>query len=140
MQKIAINNCFGGFGLSRTGLRHLAKMKGIDALYFYKDDYRTGKYHKVYDQDDAFWSIPLTVDLGEELTQEEFYHALEEYKFSVDFGRDDEDLIETIETLGKDANGRFSDLKIVEIPDDIEFYIEEYDGNEWVAEKHKTWT
>jgi len=29
--------------------------------------------------------------------------------------------------------------KVVEIPDDIEFVIEEYDGIEWVAEKHRVW-
>jgi hypothetical protein len=35
--------------------------------------------------------------------------------------------------------GSFSELKIVNIPDDVEFQIEEYDGNEWVAEKHRVW-
>ena len=32
-----------------------------------------------------------------------------------------------------------SELEIIEIPDDIEFTIEEYDGAEWIAEKHRTW-
>ena len=32
-----------------------------------------------------------------------------------------------------------STLKIIEIPDDVDWIIEEYDGNEWVAEKHRTW-
>jgi len=30
-------------------------------------------------------------------------------------------------------------LAIVEIPDDVEYTIEEYDGNEHVAEAHRTW-
>jgi hypothetical protein len=28
---------------------------------------------------------------------------------------------------------------VVEIPDGIEWSIQEYDGLEWVAEKHRTW-
>jgi len=31
-------------------------------------------------------------------------------------------------------------LKIVDIPDGVEWEIEEYDGMEWVAEKHRTWS
>jgi hypothetical protein len=30
-------------------------------------------------------------------------------------------------------------LLIVEVPADVDWYIEEYDGLEWVAEKHRTW-
>lgn len=48
-------------------------------------------------------------------------------------------LIECIEKLGEDANGTFAELKIVDIPDDVEWTIEEYDGMEWVSEKHKVW-
>ena len=32
-----------------------------------------------------------------------------------------------------------SNLKIIEIPDDIEYDIKEHAGKEWVAEKHRTW-
>ncbi len=53
--------------------------------------------------------------------------------------RDDPTLITVIEALGKEANSRFSDLAIVEIPDDVAWHIEEYDGLEWVAENHRTW-
>jgi len=53
--------------------------------------------------------------------------------------RDDPVLIQIIEDLGKDANGCSSDLKIVEIPSDVEWEIRDYDGLEWVAEKHRTW-
>lgn len=52
--------------------------------------------------------------------------------------RNDPTLIEVVETL-KDKANYCSDLKIVEIPDDVEWQIEEYDGWEWVAEKHRTW-
>ena len=54
--------------------------------------------------------------------------------------RDDKRLIECITALGKQADGAFSELKIIEIPDDVEWQIEEYDGLEWVAEKHRCWS
>lgn len=53
--------------------------------------------------------------------------------------RDDPDLIWVVEEMGILANGRFANLKIVEIPADVEWQIDEYDGLEWVAEKHRTW-
>lgn len=59
----------------------------------------------------------------------------------LDFADDRENpkLIECVEKLKEKANGRGAILKIIEIPDDIEYTIEEYDGIEWVAEKHRTW-
>lgn len=63
-----------------------------------------------------------------------------DYFHSGDIERNDPLLIEIIEKLGEDANGEYSKLKIVEIPDDVEWQIEEYDGWEHVAEKHRTWT
>ena len=48
-------------------------------------------------------------------------------------------LVEIVEQLGEAADGRFAELKVVEIPDDVQWQIEEYDGNEWVAEKHRRW-
>lgn len=53
--------------------------------------------------------------------------------------RNDALLIQVIEELGPKANGRCAELKIVEIPDDVNWCIEEYDGMEWVAEAHRTW-
>lgn len=54
--------------------------------------------------------------------------------------RTNPDIIECIETLGSEnASGEFSQLKVVEIPDDVDWYIENYDGIEHVAEKHRIW-
>lgn len=54
--------------------------------------------------------------------------------------RDDPRLIAVVEHLGASANGSYAALKVVEIPDEVEWEIQEYDGREWVAEKHRTWT
>ena len=56
-----------------------------------------------------------------------------------DIPRDDPYLIKIVRDLGMAANGAHANLKIVEIPPDVEWQIEEYDGNEWVAEKHRIW-
>lgn len=48
--------------------------------------------------------------------------------------RDDADLIRIVEQLGKQADGRCADLKVVEIPDGVKWYVHEYDGLEDVRE------
>lgn len=57
--------------------------------------------------------------------------------------RDDPILLQVVETLGpKAASGNLSSLGFTEIPDDVPedgWTIQEYDGAEWVAEKHRTW-
>jgi hypothetical protein len=73
--------------------------------------------------------------------------ALEEYKdrkgitdpnfYYYDIPRDCPVLVEMVER--GDVEGTFSELKIVEIPDGVNWYIEEYDGMEHVAERHRTW-
>ena len=57
-----------------------------------------------------------------------------------DIPRDCPVLVAMVEEQGTAVNGGFADLKIVEVPDDVNWYIEEYDGNEHVAERHRTWS
>ncbi len=52
--------------------------------------------------------------------------------------RDDKNLIITIEDLKEDASDD-GDIRIIEIPDDVDWFIEDYDGAEWVSEVHQTW-
>jgi hypothetical protein len=73
--------------------------------------------------------------------------ALEEYKdrkgitdpnfYYYDITRDCPVLVEMVER--GDVDGDFSELKVVEIPDGVNWYIEEYDGMEHIAERHRTW-
>lgn len=61
--------------------------------------------------------------------------------FSVyELERDDNTLVAVVEALGNKANGNYSKLKVVEIPADVDYTIEEYDGSEWIAEVHRTWS
>lgn len=62
---------------------------------------------------------------------------------NTDVRRDDPVLIQIIEKVGLDsAGGGFARLRIIEIPDDVPpdgWIIQDYDGMEWVAEKHRIW-
>lgn len=61
--------------------------------------------------------------------------------YNRDIARDDPTLVALVEEHGSEfMSGPHASLKVVEIPDDVEWTIEEYDGNEWVAEKHRTWS
>jgi hypothetical protein len=53
--------------------------------------------------------------------------------------RADPDLIAAVEELGEGANGELSNLKVVEIPDGIEWYVSEYDGVESIHQDHEIW-
>ena len=55
--------------------------------------------------------------------------------------RSDPILIKIVEEFGIDkANNFVSSLAIIEIPDDVEFVIHEYDGYETIHEVHRSWS
>ena len=56
-----------------------------------------------------------------------------------DIARDDPTLVRIVEEMGFNSSARYSDLKVVEVPDGVRWFIQEYDGMEWVAEAHRTW-
>jgi hypothetical protein len=66
--------------------------------------------------------------------------GLDPGKIYDEFRRDDPRLVEAVRALGVEASGRFANLKIVEIPDDVEWHVHEYDGYETVHEAHRSWS
>ena len=48
-------------------------------------------------------------------------------------------MIWAVETT-RNPDGVYAALKIVDIPDGVPWTIQEYDGSEWVAERHRTWS
>lgn len=109
--KVVVNRCYGGFGLSDEAYEKYLNYKGIKYIKSSKKTFGESQYK---------------VENGEYLS----YYNIE---------RNDPYLVKVVEELGEKANGAYARLEVVEIPDDIEWEIEEYDGNEWVAEKHRTW-
>ena len=119
MQKIVTNRCYGGFGLSEKAVRRYAELKGIKLFLHKKSDsfirhWTTEEVESSDIPDDVYWS-----------------------EYSIE--RDDPILVQVVEELGEEANGRCANLFVTEVPDGVEWQIEEYDGTEWIAEKHRTW-
>ena len=48
-------------------------------------------------------------------------------------------LVQVVEELGTWADTQYSELKVVEIPDDTDYYISYYDGVETIHEQHQRW-
>ena len=112
--KIVINGDYGGFSLSDEAILAYGRKKGLNLV---KDE-------------NTSWNISI------------FYKgtpAKENYFEDREIPRNDPDLVSVVEDLGESANGFAATLKIVEIPEDVDWYVEENDGREWVAEKHRTW-
>ena len=113
--KIVINRKHGGFGLSEEAVLLYGDKKNLNIIA---------------NQDEKIKTIT-------------HYH-LNEVKEENGFGeweieRNDPVLVEVVEQLGDLANGHYSKLKIVEIPDDVKWYIHDYDGLEEVYEEHRKW-
>ena len=53
--------------------------------------------------------------------------------------REDPVLIEVVEELGDRANSPFSKLVVVDIPDGMEYEIDDYDGVETLHQKVEKW-
>ena len=56
-----------------------------------------------------------------------------------DVMRTDPVLVNVVEQLGERASAKDSQLKVVDMPNDVEWSIKQHDGNEWIAENHRTW-
>ena len=50
-----------------------------------------------------------------------------------DINRADPVLVQVVEELGEEANTRFSELRIRDLPEGTKYRIDEYDGNESVC-------
>ena len=141
--KVVINVCHGGFGLSEKGIDRYIELKGLK-LYKNTDEqleYGTNYYTVPYEE---FQKV-LRNDINKTdwPGKEEGYGRYNEsnqlcWSF-YDVHRDDTTLVQVVEELGELANGRYTELKVVEVPDDVQWHIGEYDGWEWVAENHRKW-
>ena len=137
--KIVINSCYGGFGLSTKAMKAYIKRKYNKELYVYSMAFNSDGnrvYTKEKDENKKdLWAIYTMTDQGDIVIK-----YLDDTYYFDDSQRTDPDLITTIEEIGTDeASGYCANLKIIEIPDDVDWEIEEYDGYEEVHEKHRKW-
>jgi predicted component of viral defense system (DUF524 family) len=65
--------------------------------------------------------------------------GIESDKYYLEY-RSHHKLIAAIENIGeKAASGLLAEVRIVDIPEGVEWEIDEYDGIETVYEKHRSW-
>ena len=118
-REIVINADYGGFSISEE-VGKILKKNGVKVI-FKGDKYSDGSICS------------------------EFYGYLENDDFDIKSEdskeyRADKRLIEAIKKVGFDkANGNLSKLRIVKIPSNVDWEIEEYDGSESIHEKHRSW-
>lgn len=141
--KVVINRCFGGFGLSALAEDELigkcSHIELVEPIEYYGGP--GSKYYEVNKEclSPDRWRESYERDLrGEGLAR--FYDG----KVISDNHRDEANrscsaLVGVVERLGAAASGKFAHLKVVEVPDGVEFEISEYDGIEHIAEAHRTW-
>ncbi len=135
--KIVINRIYGGFGLSPIAEAAYLKRQGTEAFFYTSENFRA-PYKRVSAEEagKAFVFFTTLKDVGESPNEAAINANI---FFGRDLERNDPNLVAVIEELGGAANGKFAELEVVEIPDEVEYEIEEYDGLEQIAEKHRIW-
>lgn len=134
--KVVINSCYGGYGLSPLAIKALTELKKIEVYPFVED--LISKY-KQLEWDEIIEKPPFMVHFSSKPIKDGKLE--EESYFSYgDIPRNDKDLVKVVELLGKKANGNHAELTIVEIPDDVKWHLDDYDGIESVHEDHQSWS
>lgn len=138
VREVVINTCYGGFGLSHEAVIEYYKRKGMKVYSFVDGRDENGradfKHFEPYTgQADPFLIHYTSQPLKEDGTYVEYSYL------SVDLQRDDPDLVAIVKEMGKKSWGHHAELSIVEIPADVGWEIEEYDGVEHISEAHRTW-
>jgi hypothetical protein len=152
--KIVINNDFGGFSLSPLAVKCMAEMNGKECYFF--DTKLSGELDVRYtpisieDADRCMMWVAFSVkdpvdfllkeERGKDGTYNDFNAEYKKISLSCrPENRADPLLVQVVEELGAAANGSCASLKVVEIPDGVDWEIDEYDGSETIAEKHRSW-
>lgn len=110
MKKIVINRRYGGFSVSQEAAQYMA----------------------------ARGSKVAAAELRE-FEKEGYWYGYGISEGFSEYERDDPYLVEAVERLGERANGSSALLKVVEIPDEVDWYISEHAGVESVEERHRSW-
>jgi hypothetical protein len=111
--KVVVNRCYGGFGLSQKAIELYFELQGWKLVTEGESSF-CPTYYKDKKSDKNYW-------------------------YDGNLERDDPILIQVVETLEDAANGTYAELKIVEIPENISWEIDDDDGMETVEEKHRSW-
>jgi hypothetical protein len=150
--KLVVNKRYGGFCLSPKAVARLAELRGQKAYFFVGGI--GGRPHVQVTPEETtgmFWSAyntqspvagPSTGEWGAMSHEERQSNKAKFEDEHIDArpkDRADPLLVRVVEELGEEANGLFAKLKIVEIPDGVDYQIDDDDGFESIHEKHRSW-
>jgi hypothetical protein len=135
------------FSLSALALKELAKRNAkcltvlTPQIYYggYKEPYKDG-WEKDFEEDKAnFDDIGdgMSINSNGYILKDGLIYMLEGHNDCSD--RIDKDLVDVVETMGKKSHGVDSKLKVVEIPDGIEWEILNFGFTEVVYEVGHCW-
>ena len=140
--KVVINRCHGGFGLSHEAVMRYYEIKGVTVYPEQsQDSWKFWTYWTVKPEDrieskygDAFYAMSLE--------DRRAYNAAQDAQTVCprEIERHDPALVQVVEEMGNEADGKYADLDVIEIPDGVDYIVEEYDGMEHIAEAHRTWS
>lgn len=146
--KVVINACYGGFSISKKCAELMAKM-GDKTAKAELDEWAKKKKHIDRFLKTGKWDKKVLskseidfMEIDAKYHKAPTFHG---YGYiggpASGYERNSATLVAAVEKLGSEkASGECSELKIVEIPDGIDWEISEYDGREWVNEKHQSWS
>lgn len=137
--EILLNKDYGGYNLSFYAKTEILKKKGVD-FYVYQRVENQRFYEKAtfihavsHSEDLSYNSVLVTDDYGDIVSygHKAFFEDADKMK-EIFKSRTDKDIIDVVKKLSEDANGPFSKIVVIEIPDDCFYEIVDYDGVETV--------
>lgn len=144
MKKVILNKCYGLFRVSPKGYSLYAEKIGKN-LYYYRGNhdaentltYTKENLSEFIKNEPALLYFYSFVDHGEKIIHSSFDDKREGCLVLDEKHRLDPVLIEVIEELGDEASSHFSNLQIVEIPNDVieDYMIDDYDGFEMLHKR-----
>ena len=139
-KEVVINKCYGGFGLSDEAILELHKLgsKFIKVIepkdYFGEDRWENDKNYCLEQMDRREGIGHLTI-LNDKILYDDYSHN---YENKIE-ARTCPLLVSVVKKLKEKSWGWAAELKIVKIPADVDFEIDEYDGVERIDEYHRSW-
>lgn len=150
MTKVVVNKCYGGFGLSDAAYERLIELGIPLRKYIQQKRGEDGRYLPepqnegfiIFDRD---LEDEDTTPLGRALTDARKRKSKSIFgnRYWESWTRDIENrshplVVQVVEELGAAASDELAKLKVVEVPEGVEWELDEYDGIESVREKSRS--
>lgn len=151
MQKVIINKCFGGYGFEPFTIQKYAEANGVKLFWYTRDyNYDAGHLKEKWDkttvseieksEDLHMGNWPLVEDMGDSFFFEWGGEAFDRLVYKLppkEESRTDPVLIGIIEKYGDKNRYGCHAPTAIEVPDGVEWIVDEYDGMESLHEAHR---